>query len=238
MKALLLAVVLVVAACHKKSDAPPCSGAKTAHVEIKRVDEDSPYMKKLFAHVGSTRDGAATDPAAVAAGVKADIDQWHWDEQTKDGMPAGGKRFTDYYLTAPDRTTLEKYVAALGPEYAPPSDRQLVFEPVTYQDKHYWRSYYVVAAPVLDDASFARVSASLDPNTNRPLVLVDMTEDGRARWAKASREAVGHKLAILVDGTVGSAPIINGAIEGGRAAITFTDEDAAKTLVQKLGCTP
>jgi hypothetical protein len=237
MKHLILALVLVAACSKSKHSPPPCSGAKTSHVEIMRVDENSPYMQQVFAHVGSDRKtGEPSDPAAQAAGVRAEVDQWSHDDQTADGMPNGGKRFTDYYLTAPDRKTLESYVAGLGPTFTPPSDRKLVYEPVTVKDKHYYRSYYVNTPALLDDAAFASAELVTDPNTTRPMVLVNMTDAGARTWETVSGANVGHKLATVVDGEVVIAPIIQAPIRGGRAAISVSSPDEANVLLEHLGC--
>jgi preprotein translocase subunit SecD len=86
--------------------------ARTAKLEMKVVDDcstpspkgcttessthdGSPYMKKLFAHVGSDKKGNPTDPEAAALGVKADVEQWKPDQ--------GGGVHTDYTLVAYDR---------------------------------------------------------------------------------------------------------------------------------------
>jgi hypothetical protein len=233
MKHLVIALVLL-ASCSKKHTPPACTGPRTTHVEIMRVDENSAYMKQVFAHVGSDTKSEPTDPAAIAAGVRADIDQWRWDDQTAEGMPAGGKTFTDYYLTAPDRKALENYVATLAPP--PPSDRKLVLEPTTFKDKHIWRTYYVQTPSVLDDAAFAFAERLVDPNTDRPVVMVTMTEAGARAWETASRANVGHKLAVVVGGEVASAPIIEAAIKGGKAAISVNSADEANALLDHLGC--
>jgi len=69
--------------------------ARTGQLAFQVVDNDSPFMKQVFAHVGQTRDGAPTDPAAIEAEIAAEIDQWRPD--------SGGETQTDYYLIAHDR---------------------------------------------------------------------------------------------------------------------------------------
>lgn len=68
--------------------------ARAGRLEYKVVDEGSAYMKMLFAHVGSTgRSGDPTDPGAIAAEIRADVEVWSLD----------GSRWSDYYLRASDR---------------------------------------------------------------------------------------------------------------------------------------
>lgn len=68
---------------------------RTAKLEFKVVEENSPYMQKLYSKVGSLgKEGTATDPKAIELGIRAEIDQW---------TPDDGGRRTDYFLIAPDR---------------------------------------------------------------------------------------------------------------------------------------
>ncbi len=70
--------------------------ARTGSLELKAVDSNSGYMKRLFAHVGSERkDGAPTDARAQRDRIRAEVDSWR--------PTAGGPARFDYYLLAPDR---------------------------------------------------------------------------------------------------------------------------------------
>ncbi len=74
-----------------------------------------------------------------------------------------------------------------------------------------------------------------DPNTGVPLVGLEFTSEGADLFTKITRENVGKSLAVILDGSVLSAPIIQSEITGGKAQITgnFTP-DEAKTLVRNL----
>lgn len=132
--------------------------ARTAKLEFKIVDENSPWMAALFKAV---REDAVDAPADE---IKAEIDGWRWDE--------GGKNFDDYYLIAYDverdvtveeakdpkgwdcwtddleddvedglvrckitgRKLIERYLEKLAekdPKYAVPDDRQIGYEKIT-----------------------------------------------------------------------------------------------------------
>jgi preprotein translocase subunit SecD len=70
--------------------------ARTAKLEFKVVDNNSDYMRKLYAHVGSVgKDETPSDPVAKALGIKARTEVWKHEES------AG--RETDYKLEAYDR---------------------------------------------------------------------------------------------------------------------------------------
>ena len=68
-----------------------------------------------------------------------------------------------------------------------------------------------------------------------PEVSMTMNSDGARRWAALTKANVGKAIAIVLDGTVYSAPRVNGEISGGQSAITgnFTIEDT-KDLANTL----
>jgi preprotein translocase subunit SecD len=253
--------------------------ARTAKLEMKVVDDctvynaagctatnsthdGSPYMKKLFAKVGSGPKGDPTDPNAVKLEIRAEVDQWRPDE--------GGGVHTDYYLISPDREEsvpvawakkhgcinkesvvengmvkcnitgrqiIERYVwgdADLGYQglveqdasFKVPDDRQLGFEPLDVQPnakdkRHFWRTYYLERAVRLTGSAISNAMGSYDPNTNRPVVLLDFNRFGGRIFGDVTAQIVGMKFATILDDKVKSAPIINGAIRGGRASITM-----------------
>ena len=246
--------------------------ARTAKLEFKVVDENSEYMKRLYAHVGSEgKENRPTDPAAIAADIQAEIDQW----RPEDG---GGMR-TDYFLMAHDREqalTVEeaKIVGCLNrdnkdkvengrikcnvtgrraielylfgdkklgikglvdtdPTFKVPDDRQIGFElnepnPDAKDKRPYWRTYYLDRAVRLTGSGISNAMGSYDPNTNRPIVLLDFNRYGSRVFGDLTAQIVGKKLATILDDKVKSAPIINGAIRGGRASITMGGSDATR----------
>lgn len=71
--------------------------------------------------------------------------------------------------------------------------------------------------------------------TGSPEVSMTMNSDGARRWAALTKANVGKAIAIVLDGTVYSAPRVNGEISGGQSAISgnFTIEDT-KDLANTL----
>lgn len=78
-----------------------------------------------------------------------------------------------------------------------------------------------------DDVASTRVVEGIG---GRPSVEVKFSEDGARRFAELTRNNVGRRFAIVVDGRVVSAPMIRDEIPGGRALITgnFTLEEAKR----------
>ena len=71
--------------------------------------------------------------------------------------------------------------------------------------------------------------------TGSPEVSMTMNSDGARRWAALTKANVGKEIAIVLDGTVYSAPRVNGEISGGQSSISgnFTIEDT-KDLANTL----
>ena len=71
--------------------------------------------------------------------------------------------------------------------------------------------------------------------SNAPEVSMSMNTDGARRWAALTKANVGKAIAIVLDGSVYSAPRVNGEIAGGQSSISgnFTIEDT-KDLANTL----
>ncbi|MEO0157423.1 MAG: protein translocase subunit SecD [candidate division WOR-3 bacterium] len=86
------------------------------------------------------------------------------------------------------------------------------------------------------------VGGGNDPQiANKPVVLLSFNRQGAARFAQITGRNVGKRLAIILDGTVYSAPVIRERIAGGNAQITGMESmEEAKDLsvVLKAGALP
>ncbi len=71
--------------------------------------------------------------------------------------------------------------------------------------------------------------------SNQPEVSMSMNTDGARRWAALTKVNTGRAIAIVLDGSVYSAPRVNGEIAGGQSSISgnFTIEDT-KDLANTL----
>jgi SecD/SecF fusion protein len=67
------------------------------------------------------------------------------------------------------------------------------------------------------------------------LIQIVFTADGKKRFAEVTRESVGRRLAIVIDGRLHSAPRIMTAIPGGKAEISGSfSEPEARELAAKI----
>jgi SecY/SecDF, P1 head subdomain len=155
-----------------------------------------------------------------------EIDGWRGED--------GGPTYTDFYLRAHSRKLLEDtFAEAQRRGWRPPDHTvpayELVEPPLEAKDpRPYWRSYFVADRPALDGRAIANATGSYDPNTNRPIVLLDFNREGAEQFGELTARIVNHKLATILGGRVRSAPIIMGAIRGGRASITMGGSDAPR----------
>lgn len=169
-------------------------------LQFKVVDDGASVMKQLTEYVAIDR----------ARGVKAEVDRW---------QAESGSALTDFYLTADAPKTIQKFVLDVGakdPALLIPPDRELVYQQL---DSGEWRTYLVFPTAELDASSIERSEVSF---AAQPTVTVDFTPTAARHFRDLTARITGHKLAVLVDGTVVSAPVINGEITGGRAQITFS----------------
>ena len=195
MKLTALAAVLgVLVACSQAPDPDSLNKPRVEQiqsaafmsnqVEFKAVDDGSTTMKTLFKEVALDR-----DRRAAKLGITQDTDTW--------STPDGGA-ITDFYLTGPTQEALRTYVGDRIPQ-----DRELAFERITPER---WRTVLVSADAALGGEDVATADVSLDAATNRPLVRIAFTPEGAQELSDLTAGLVGHKLAVLIDGTVQSAP--------------------------------
>lgn len=81
----------------------------------------------------------------------------------------------------------------------------------------------------------SKSTLEFDPNTGEPKVSLQFNDEGSKLFEKITRENVGKTVAIYLDGSPISSPVVNEAITGGTAQISgsFTPIEA-KTLVGRL----
>ncbi|HBR21465.1 MAG TPA: protein translocase subunit SecD [Nitrospiraceae bacterium] len=95
----------------------------------------------------------------------------------------------------------------------------------------------VLTGELLTDAK-VRIGGEFN---NEPYVAIEFDSEGARIFDKITAESVGKRLAIILDNTVYSAPVIKERISGGKASITggFTMEEAKDlAIVLKAGALP
>ena len=83
--------------------------------------------------------------------------------------------------------------------------------------------------------------ANIDPNTNLPIVTMEMNGEGSRDWARITGANINKRIAIVLDNSVFSAPVVRTKILGGNSQIEGMDNlDEARLLeiVLKAGALP
>lgn len=228
--------------------------ARTAKLEFKVVDDGNgngaPFMTQLFSHVSADEEAkklgiiADVDQWTPDSGRRR-TDYFLMGRDRQEQVPVSEAKDLDCFDKKAEVVdgkvkcnvvgwrVVERYLAALAakdPKWKIPDDRQIVFELVepgaeVDDQRPYWRSYYVDRSVRLTGSAISEAMASYDPNTNRPVVLVDFNRFGSRVFSDLTSQIVGQKLATILDGKVKSAPYINGPIPGGRASISMGGRD-------------
>ncbi len=78
-----------------------------------------------------------------------------------------------------------------------------------------------------------RAASAFDPDTGRPMVTFAFDRQGAIAFAEITAANIGQRFAVVLDGTVLTAPVIQSAIPGGQGQITgdFTVEEAQTLAV-------
>jgi len=138
-----------------------------------------------------------------------------------------------------EKTPIDQALAG----HLPDTSEVLYGREVDKQTKAERRIPYVVQKrTLLTGAELTRAEVSADPNSmGNWQVAIEFTSTGTRIFSEVTEQNVGKRLAIILDGTVYSAPRINERIPGGRAVITgqFTVEDARDlAIVLRAGALP
>ncbi len=144
-----------------------------------------------------------------------------------------------------DRESVKKLNAAL--KDALPKDTSLAFEIERSRDNKTIKKAtpYLVSNNVTVSGDMLS-NAKVDSNNGSPIVSMSFNKTGTKNFGDLTKDNIGRSLAIVLDGTVMSAPRINSAITGGEAMIelgmgtyeSLQREAKDLTLILKEGALP
>jgi len=125
----------------------------------------------------------------------------------------------------------------------PPPDSEVMYEKkVNRETGRTVRSPYLVKKKTLMTGEYLKdARVSLDSQYGDPYVSLEFDSTGARLFERITGEYVGKRLAIILDDTVYSAPVIRERISGGSAMIegSFTDQDAKDlVIVLRAGALP
>ncbi len=138
-----------------------------------------------------------------------------------------------------ERTPVDAAVAGQLPETSEVLYQRRVDKETKTERK---QPYVVGKRALLTGAELTRAEVQADPNApGNWQVAIEFTPTGARIFGDVTEQSVGRHLAIVLDGSVYSAPRINERIPGGRAVITgqFTVEEARDlAIVLRAGALP
>lgn len=210
-------------------------------------------------------DSAATDTAAVAAAEKAEAKAKAAFKTKKDAkaddaaamaeakkqnplfsvlQPSGnGALSLVGYASARDTAEVNKIIYSALAKQILPADCRLLWSAKPADGIQAKNIYELHAIKVTTTNGRAPIEGDVVTDakdqfnnlTGSPEVSMTMNSDGARRWAALTKANVGKAIAIVLDGTVYSAPRVNGEISGGQSSISgnFTIEDT-KDLANTL----
>ncbi|WP_419515458.1 protein translocase subunit SecDF [Leyella stercorea] len=210
-------------------------------------------------------DSAATDTAAVAAAEKVEAKAKAAFKTKKDAkadnaatmaeakkqnplfsvfQPSGnGALSLVGYASARDTAEVNKIIYSALAKQILPSDCRLLWSAKPADGIQAKNIYELHAIKVTTTNGRAPIEGDVVTDakdqfnnlTGSPEVSMTMNSDGARRWAALTKANVGKAIAIVLDGTVYSAPRVNGEISGAQSSISgnFTIEDT-KDLANTL----
>ncbi len=114
-----------------------------------------------------------------------------------------------------------------------PYDREIGMERKEYDLEIEYRTYYLVRETALTGDYITDASVQNDPSTGQPEVSLNFDRPGARKFEKLTGAHVRERMAIVLEGEVSSAPVIQGRIGGGRARITMgSSRDYNATLAE------
>jgi SecD/SecF fusion protein len=81
------------------------------------------------------------------------------------------------------------------------------------------QTLYVQKKVLLDQTDLKSASVITNQPAGKPWIQITFTDAGAKRFAKVTRQNIGKRLAIIIDGRLYSAPTIKSEIRGGKAEI-------------------
>jgi len=111
-----------------------------------------------------------------------------------------------------------------------PAGYEILKEVTTREGKETALPYLVAKKAVMTGEYIKEARFDRDPLTGKPQIAFSLTAKGTEIFGRITEENVGRQLAIVLDGQLQSAPVIQTPITGGRGQITgnFTDKEAVE----------
>ena len=111
----------------------------------------------------------------------------------------------------------------------------------TEKGEKYYPIYLVKKSPELTGGVITEAKATFGAQSVQPEVSMSMNEEGTSKWARITGANIGKQIAIVLDGAVYSAPVVQSRIPNGNSVINgISGLEEAKDLeiILKAGALP
>jgi SecD/SecF fusion protein len=111
----------------------------------------------------------------------------------------------------------------------------------TAEGKRWFTLYSVKKQAEITGGVIVNARATIDPNYNQPIVSMEMSSEGARDWARITGANINKRIAIIMDNSVFSAPVVRSKIIGGNSQIEGMeniDEARLLEIVLKAGALP
>lgn len=214
---------------------------------VKEADFTFPVVDRLN-EVLASKDTAAF----VADSLIGDLSETEQEKQIRLKYPftyytriSRGNRIADGYVLEKDKDFVENLLKKPEVKNVIPDNVEFLFsakaDKKDNEGRNLYTLYLVNKDPELTGGVIVDAYASRDPGTGEPVVSMTMNSEGALEWARITGANVHKRCAVVLDGKVYTAPVINERIPSGRSQISGSDNfEEAKLLqiVLKAGALP
>jgi SecD/SecF fusion protein len=228
----------------------------TALLEFKLLKEGE-IVVKVFDAIDALLAGKNDAADTTLAADKKDTSILPLPEESLKTEEQAAKEHPFYYIARPSQQgTGEAYVAEEHKDRVrrilnSPDTRKLIPADFQFlwsakpafvdQGRKYYVMYTVKRDAELTGGVIVNARATIDPNFNTPIVTMEMNSEGARDWARITGANINKRIAIVLDSTVFSAPVVRSKIIGGNSQIEGMENvEEAKLLeiVLKAGALP
>jgi SecD/SecF fusion protein len=150
----------------------------------------------------------------------------------------------DAYVSEYDRSRVDRILARPDVQRLIPADMAFYYKSkpeFINGGVKYYGLLGLKKTPELTGTVIVDAKATIDPNFNQPIVTMEMNNEGARDWARITGANVNKRMAIVLDNSIFSAPVIRSKITGGRSQIEGMeniDEARLLEIILKAGALP
>jgi preprotein translocase subunit SecD len=158
------------------------------------------------------------------------------------------EQFKGVFLVAEDnKQKVRRLLAREDVQKVIPNDMEFLWSSKTQllgergQEKKFFTLYPVKKSAELTGGVIVNAKWQIDPSYNRPIVTMEMNNEGSREWARITGANINKRIAIVMDHAVFSAPNVLTKITGGHSQIEGMESEAEAKLLEivlKAGALP